>query len=119
MRLTRRTLVASSAPDATRATTILIVTDDDPTWWTAGQVAKYLGVHRATVARISREDLPYAEHGGRRTRRYDPGAIRAFKALHDTSSDASLAGLLAEHSRRLDAHDAELQAIRDRLGEGP
>jgi len=98
---------------------IRAVTDDADPWWTAGQVAAHLGVHRATVARIPRTDLPYTEHGGRRTRRYDPSAVRAFKALHDTDRDASLAGLLAEHSRRLDAHDAELQAIRDRLGEGP
>jgi len=98
---------------------IRAVADADDPWWTAGQVAGYLGVHRATVARIPREDLPYTEHGGRAVRRYDPGAVRAFKALHDTDRDASLAGLLAEHSRRLDEHDAELQAIRDRLGEGP
>jgi hypothetical protein len=94
------------------------VTDDDDPWWTASRVAEYLGVHRATVARIPRDDLPYAEHGGRGVRRYDPSAVRAFRALHDTSSDASLAGLLAEHSRRLDEHDAALDEIRRRLGEG-
>jgi len=116
VRLTRRSLVASPA---TRATTILIVTDDDPQWWTASQVADYLGAHRSTVARgIPRKDLPYTEHGGRKVRRYDPAAVRAFKALRDVDQDASLAGLLAEHSRRLDEHDAELDEIRRRLGEG-
>ena len=84
-------------------------------WWTAGQVAVHLGVHRATVARIPRSELPYDTHGGRDVRRYSPDAVRAFAALRSPAPDASLAGLLAEHARRLDGHDIELAGIRERL----
>jgi len=95
------------------------VTDDEDPWWTAGQVADHLGVSRTSVWRIPHTDLPYKLHGGRGVRRYDPDAVSAFKALHDTGPDSALAGLLAEHSRRLDEHDAALDEIRRRLGDEP
>jgi len=88
--------------------------DKEEEWWTAGRVAEELEVHRVSVNRIPREDLPYTEHGGRKVRRYDPEVVRAYAATRTAPPDTSLAGILADHERRLADHERRLNTIEDR-----
>jgi hypothetical protein len=83
--------------------------NDSEEVWTVGKVADFLGVHRVTVHRISRTQLPYTEHGGRKIRHYDPNIVKVYGAGCVHPIDESLAGILASHETRISNLETHLR----------
>jgi hypothetical protein len=84
----------------------------------ASDVARILGIHRSSVHRIPRDQLPYAEIGRRRARRYRDGDVEAY-AEQTTQVDqqtliASIASRVTACEVRLDEHAVRLTALEER-----
>ena len=103
--------------DVAAARSVVVSEQGPEEWWPASRAAKLLGIHRVTLHRIPRDQLPYREIGARRIRRYRPDDVRAYAAGQDAPPGESLPSLVAEQGRILAEHEARIRAIEERLGE--